>query len=178
MATAETQPAIRNSRVLVASSSESFRRLWIGKAEYETAEMDVAAGGADALAKLESENWGEVLLDRHLHDLDVNEVLQIIRGRHPHLLVRVVDSDIAVEGKRRYRRNQPAPCPRSRRRSSRLSGREESFDDGPETDEEPERGAEKPSRRVEPLPGMMGDGPGLEQIYRLARLVARARPPC
>src|SRR5580704_3158518 len=98
MATAETHPAIRNSRVLVASSNESFRRLWVEKPEYETVEMEEAAGGADALAKLESENWGEVLLDRHLHDLDVDEVLQIIRGRHPHLLVRVVDSDFcAVE---------------------------------------------------------------------------------
>src|SRR5580700_10781743 len=92
MATAETHPAIRNSRVLVASSNESFRRLWVEKPEYETVEMEEAAGGADAIAKLESENWGEVLLDRHLHDLDVDEVLQIIRARHPDLLVRVVDS--------------------------------------------------------------------------------------
>ena len=30
----------------------------------------------------------------------------------------------------------------------------------------------KASLRIEPLPGMMGDGPGLEQIYRLARLVS------
>jgi CheY-like chemotaxis protein len=93
MATAGTHSAIRNSRVLVASSNESFRRLWAGKPEYESSEMEEAAGGADALAKLESENWGEVLLDRHLHDLDVDEVLQIIRERHPHLLVRIVDSD-------------------------------------------------------------------------------------
>src|SRR5579863_2960170 len=96
MASAETHSAIRNSRVLVASSNESFRRLWVGKPEYETAEMEEAAGGADALAKLESESWGEVLLDRHLHDLDVEEVLQIIRGRHPHILVRVVDSDLSA----------------------------------------------------------------------------------
>src|SRR4029077_14626562 len=96
MATAETHSAIRNSRVLVASSSESFRRLWAGKPEYETVEMEEAAGGADALAKLESENWGEVLLDWHLHDLDVDEVLQIIRERHPHLLVRVVDCGLGA----------------------------------------------------------------------------------
>jgi CheY-like chemotaxis protein len=92
MALAERRSAMRNSRVLVASSSESFRRLWAAKPEYETVEMEVVAGGADALEKLESEDWGEVLLDRHLHDLDADEVLQIIRGRDPHLLVRVVDS--------------------------------------------------------------------------------------
>src|SRR5579863_10379806 len=96
MASAETHSAIRNSRVLVASSNESFRRLWVGKPGYESAEMEEAAGGADALAKLESENWGEVLLDRHLHDLDADEVLQLIHARHPHLLVRVVDSEPAA----------------------------------------------------------------------------------
>src|ERR1700747_494416 len=96
MATAEMHSAMRNSRVLVASSNESFRRLWVGKPEYETAEMEEAAGGADALAKLESENWGEVLLDRHLHDLDVDEVLGIIPCRPPHFVVRVVDFDPAA----------------------------------------------------------------------------------
>ncbi len=80
--------------MLIASSNEDFRRQWIGNPEYGAVDVEEAAGGADALAKLESENWGEVLLDRRLHDLDVNEVLHIIRTRHPHLLVRLVDSDV------------------------------------------------------------------------------------
>src|SRR5882672_5636830 len=94
MATAVTHCAIRNSRVLIASSNEAFRRQWIVDPENVAADVEEAAGGADALAKLESANWGEVLLDRRLHDLDVDEVLQIIRARHPHLLVRLVDSDV------------------------------------------------------------------------------------
>jgi len=172
MATAETNLGTRNSRVLVASSNESFRKLWVGKAEYETADMEVAAGGADALAKLESENWGEVLLDRHLHDLDVNEVLQIIRGRHPHLLVRVVDSDLAASEigeavQEEARILAPVASPGEPDR-----GRDEPYGDAVETAEERKRGLGKPALRVEPLPGMMGDGPGLEQIYRLARLVS------
>src|SRR5712671_2421822 len=92
----ETPSALRNSRVLVASSNEAFRRQWIGNPEYEAVDMEEAAGGADALAKLESKNWGEVLLDRRLHDLDVDEVIRIIRMRHPHLLVRLLDSGIAL----------------------------------------------------------------------------------
>src|SRR5580700_3244864 len=83
MATAETHPAIRNSRVLVASSNESFRRLWVEKPEYETVEMEEAAGGADALAKLESENWGEVLLDRHLHDRVVDSDFCAVEVEEP-----------------------------------------------------------------------------------------------
>src|SRR6266853_5137505 len=92
----ETTSALRNSRVLVASSNEAFRRQWIGNPEYEAVDMEEAAGGADALAKLESKNWGEVLLDRRLHDLDVNEVIRIIRMRHPHLLVRLLDSGVVL----------------------------------------------------------------------------------
>ncbi len=172
MAAAETASATRNSRVLVASSNESFRRLWAGKPEYETMEMEEAAGGADALEKLESEDWGEVLLDRHLHDLDANEVLQIIRGRHPHLLVRVVDSALDSG------ETSNAVDPRVADASSPLLldselGLGEPFGGAAAVAfEDTERGIAKAPPRVEPLPGMMGNGPGLEQIYRLARLVS------
>jgi DNA-binding NtrC family response regulator len=170
MATAETHSAIRNSRVLVASSNESFRRLWIGKPGYEAAEMREAAGGADALAQLDSENWGEVLLDRHLHDLDVNEVLQIIRGRHPDLLVRVVDSE-PTDPTGGNLDQAPLIFPPSMNPDlaspSEEIDRETSF-----SHEVVQREIHKPALRIEPLPGMMGGGPGLEQIYRLARLVS------
>jgi len=170
MATAEMHSAIRNSRVLVASSNEAFRRLWAGKPEYETADMGEAAGGADALAKLESENWGEVLLDRHLHDLDVDEVLQIIRGRHPHLLVRVVDSDFDA-GKGGDVEEPPRVIASSELSSGVQFDREISFLPAAVPIEDRQRNIGKMPLPVEPLPGMMGDGPGLEQIYRLARLV-------
>jgi DNA-binding NtrC family response regulator len=170
MATAGTQSAIRNSRVLVASSNEAFRRLWAGKPGYETAEMEEAAGGADALAKLESENWGEVLLDRHLHDLDADEVLQLIHARHPHVLVRVVDSEPAAA--------QIADSEEMARIAPAIPFiaepeyvRDKSLRGAPAFSPDLDREVEKIPPRALPLPGMMGDGPGLEQIYRLARLV-------
>jgi DNA-binding NtrC family response regulator len=169
MVTAEAHPAIRNSRVLVASSNESFRRRWAGRPEYETAEMGEAAGGADALAKLESANWGEVLLDRHLHDLDAEEVLRIIRERHPHLLVRVVDSAPAAEG------DGAATATRDAADTLRLEPAgeaEAAFDAGHVASARCKREIGELFRPIEPLPGMMGDGPGLAQIYRLARLVS------
>jgi DNA-binding NtrC family response regulator len=171
MAMAEIHAAIRNSRVLVASSNESFRRLWVGKPGYESVEIEEAAGGADALAKLESENWGEVLLDRHLHDLDADEVLQIIRARHPHLLVRVVDSDSgAVEsGDSQEPIQILPPIPLT---VAPDYGGDESFHDGAAPFADRKRRIGKIPLPVEPLPGMMGAGPGLEQIYRLARLVS------
>lgn len=134
--------------------------------------MEEAAGGADALAKLESENWGEVLLDRHLHDLDADEVLQLIRARHPHLLVRVVDSKPAA-----------AQDPDSGEASSIAAAN--AFAAEPESvrgellcgpaavlSQDRKKEVAKTTPPIEPLPGMMGNGPGLEQIYRLARLVS------
>lgn len=171
LATAERPSATRNWRVLVASSSESFRRLWAGKPEYETVEMKEAAGGADALAKLESEDWGEVLLDRHLHDLDVEEVLRIIRGRHPHLLVRIVDSGLSA-GQESDAGEPPiliTPNAAFLEESSRAG---QSLYDTAVSSGDGQRAIGKATPRVEPLPGMMGDGPSLEQIYHLARLVS------
>ena len=171
MVTAVTHSAIRCSRVLLASSNESFRRRWIENSDCDPSQMELAAGGADALAKLESENWDEVLLDRQLHDLDVNEVLETIRERHPGLLVRIVDSDLAVPeyGDSHELQGIPysIPCVNEPGDSPYEFARQGvvSVDD---RDKEP--GPAFP-HRIEPLPGMMGDGPGLEQIYRLARLV-------
>ena len=171
MATGETHAAIRNSRVLVASSNESFRRLFVGKPGYESVEMEEAAGGADALAKLESENWGEVLLDRHLHDLDIDEVLQIIRSRYPRLLVRVVDSDPG-SGENREIQEPARIRPPNSVDVDPDDIRDESYRPAAILSEDSMGEIVNIHQHVEPLPGMMGDGPGLEQIYRLARLVS------
>ena len=170
MATAERQPAVRTSRVLVASSNESFRRHWAGMPEYESADIKEAAGGADALEKLESETWGEVLLDRRLHDLDVDEVLQIIRVRHPHMLVRVVDSAAAVDAECVLAETGDFQPPRGVRTRAQMDAPPRHTAGLP--DEQAPRPSLKIPPRIEPLPGMMGDGPELEQIYRLARLVS------
>jgi transcriptional regulator with GAF, ATPase, and Fis domain len=180
----ETPSALRNSRVLVASSNEAFRRQWIGNPEYEAVDMEEAAGGADALAKLESKNWGEVLLDRRLHDLDVDEVIRIIRMRHPHLLVRLLDSGVALadSGDAPETTLDAAPeatidailnvLPSENTKSQQMfvRGATAAVEVQQSVEGESETNISQPC--VEPLPGMMGGGPGLEQIYRLARLVA------
>ncbi|MBZ5698030.1 MAG: sigma-54 dependent transcriptional regulator [Acidobacteriia bacterium] len=165
MATAEAHLILRNSRVLIASSNEAFRRQWIGNPQYQAVDIEEAAGGADALAKLESENWGEVLLDRRLHDLDVSEVIRMIRSRHPNLLVRLVDSDQGLDDSR--------GCP-SAVSETDATPQDASADEANDSENAPSdeaREIDVPHPCVEPLPGMMGVGPGLEQIFRLARLV-------
>ncbi len=171
MTTSESESALRNSRVLIASSNQEFRRQWIGNPQFDAANIEEAAGGADALAKLESQNWSEILLDRRLHDLDVGEVISIIRSRHPHLLVRLVDSDLNLE------RSQDIP---SAVNETAVAAADALVDDANVSREVPlykeagvveERELETAHLRVEPLPGMLGVGQGLEQIFKLARLV-------
>jgi DNA-binding NtrC family response regulator len=171
MATAESHVARPNSRVLIASSNETFRRQWVGNMQLDAADIEEAAGGADALAKLESEDWSEVLLDRRLHDLDVSEVISMIRLRHPHLLVRLVDSDPRLD----LSQDCPAAVKETAVAAPHVPADDRDdagvtrFDQRQEFIEEREGEVSHP--RVEPLPGMMGAGPGLEQIFRLARLV-------
>jgi DNA-binding NtrC family response regulator len=147
MAITEVVADRQHARILMVSSDATFRMRWIGDSQHDASNVEVAAGGADALAKLESANWGEVLLDRKLHDLDVDEVFRTIQLRHPHLLVRLVDSDqkVAVEP------------------------------DGLAQTSHEEQEREVSSRRAEPLPGMVDTGPGLEEVFRLARLVGPRR---
>jgi len=180
----ETPSALRNARVLIASSNEAFRRQWIGNPEYEAMDIEEAAGGADALAKLESENWGEVLLDRRLHDLDVDEVVRIIRMRHPRLLVRLLDSGAVLADAGNVPETTPATAPdtaidavlnvlpreKTKKEQIFVHGAIESVELRVSVERVAETNISQPC--VEPLPGMMGGGPGLEQIYRLARLVA------
>ena len=187
MSTAAAQAALHTTRVLIASSNEVFRRLWIENRGYDPADVEEAVGGADALAKLESEEWSEVLLDRRLHDLDAREVVNIIHRRHPELMVRLVDSEpasghspprAAIEP--RWASMQHAPIRHTMEETLVAPTTDSVLAD--ETDQaltielaelsETQETAPTALGRIVPLPGMMGVGPGLAQIYRLARLVA------
>ncbi len=160
MSVAERQVAQQHSRVLVVSSDPTFRTQWIGNPRREWSDMEEAAGGADALAKLESEDWGEVLLDRKLHDLDVGEVIRVIHTRHPHLVIRVVDSD----------ENADEPVETLAGVSSH--GERDLIDAADEADQ-PADGAtsEAEPAGADPLPGMAEASAGLDEVFRLARLV-------
>jgi DNA-binding NtrC family response regulator len=172
--------APQHSRALIVSSDATFRALSIADRQPGACEMEEAAGGADALAKLESENWGEVLLDRRLHDLDVGEVLSAIQSRHPDLLVRLVDSDPRGDG-----------CPEGRTQMTQIGDEKyrgvlgadavicadaaaiAPYERVHSPSEEPEK--ERPYPCAAPLPGMADTGSGLEEVFRLARLVGPRR---
>ncbi|MGH9575740.1 MAG: sigma 54-interacting transcriptional regulator [Candidatus Acidiferrales bacterium] len=162
-------------RVLVASSRPEFRANMIGKLSAEKAIATEAAGGADALLKLERGVFKTLLLDPHIEDLDADELVDMIQTRYPELNVVMMDA-------------------RSESEQLSLDLAEVDSDTVADQAAEPQEtdwleNEDSPARlspsvaavgntqaagraRMPPLPGMIGTSATMEQIYRLARLVA------
>ncbi len=157
------------ARVLVASSRPEFRANMIGKLTAERAMAAEAAGGADALMKLERGRFQTLVLDPHIEDLDPDELVDMIQTRYPELNVVMTDAcseaeqlsfdlddaegDACVENETEA---QQSTCVDS--------------EDAVAT--APSLGGADARTRIQPLPGMIGSSAKMEQIYRLARLVA------
>jgi DNA-binding NtrC family response regulator len=172
-------------RILVASSQEKFRMSVIKGVARGGSYSSEASGGADALMQLEQGEFGTLVLDPQIDDLDVDELLGTIRSRFPDLAVMVprsaadleqyslvfsggapVGGTVANEELR-----DEAVCEDAGYRESSVSPVAELE---PEADFVPALSPayECAIARIEPLPGMIGTSPRMQQLYRLARLVA------
>ena len=76
---------------LVASPNSDFRRHMAEALQASSWPVEEAVGGADALAKLEQNDCHVLLLDQSLPDLDVTEIVGLVREQYPDLAVYVVD---------------------------------------------------------------------------------------
>jgi transcriptional regulator with GAF, ATPase, and Fis domain len=148
-------------------------------------------GGADALVKLESGHWQLLFLDRRLNDLDVEELIEIIKLRYPGIEVVLLDSDNAAQfpspdgGYSSWlnpsRKGVPAvrgaaptlstqkvaqPIFASEIIRRRISSGLEAVRPHLSAGEDPQ------AKAVAPLPGMIGNAEVMEKLYRLTRLVA------
>jgi DNA-binding NtrC family response regulator len=166
----------RDRRVLVASSRVEFREHLVGTLRLASCTADEAAGGADALLKLHQSEYDALLLDPCLQDLDVGELIATVRARYPELNVVLLEREDVDEQLPIDLQNRRAECA-----AADLSGQsdpdgEESLDNAIEafTRKCAPKGEGTPSTavRVEPLPGMIGTSEKMQQISRLARLVA------
>src|ERR1700676_3881141 len=92
MTSAAMFPSIAGG-VLVASPSTSLREQVRRNLHQERGPIHEVQGGADALVKLESGHWQLLFLDRQLPDLDVEELIAIIKLRFPGIEVVLLDSD-------------------------------------------------------------------------------------
>jgi transcriptional regulator with GAF, ATPase, and Fis domain/CheY-like chemotaxis protein len=136
-------------RTLVASDNAAFRHQFLS-ADRSEGSVEEAFSGAHALSKLGSLSFDTLILDRHLPDLNVQEVADLVRLRFPHVKV-----TISAPPEEKIALPAPAEPPASFPASVRPYDASDSL------------GLEK-----EPLPGMVGKGRAMQHIYQLSRLVA------
>src|SRR5579864_849055 len=92
-AVTETLTKELKGKVLVASPHAPLREQMLRKLAIPNASVSEAQGGADALLKLEKSDFGTLLLDPRIEDLDVGELMATLRGRYPNLDVVLMESD-------------------------------------------------------------------------------------
>ncbi len=140
-----------SGRVLVASPNHAIRERLLSRLNSPDRCVEQAAGGAEALGRLETGPWQTLFLDRHLPDLDADELTKTIRQRFPAIEVVMVDGDEdtatdASDNASRVRGDSPVrQIP-----ADNLNGVVDA-----------------------PLPGMIGSSRAMVPVYRAARLVAR-----
>ena len=170
MSSSDLKPACEaRSSAVVASANKEFRERILKRLGSRSWTVEEALGGAEALSLVEEGAFKALFLDRWLPDLDVSELVDIIKARHPQVQVLVVGSEVE-----------------ERRLVERLSPQKDLPLDFPDAQEsrECETGAEGLRERPggtagivtevkgeEPLPGMMGSSRAMQRAYRLARLV-------
>lgn len=128
-----------------------------------------AGGGVEALLKLDANDYQVLLLDCCLGDLDLTEVAETARSRHPRILICIIETTSGLPVL------SHSPENHSQIVVSRLP------EGVRQAEPQVPAGFEvKPLPTVvdtalaseEPLPEMIGSSPGMRQVYRLARVVA------
>jgi len=147
---------------LIASPSSVLREQVLNRLNGRCRPVQQVAGGADALAKLEVGDWQLLFLDRRVPDLDTEELIAIIQRRFPGIQVVLLDSEDAALASGETRDG---------------AGKAERFEMRSSTSAAPESSAQgclwkTSDGESDPLPGMIGRSPGMQQVYRIARLVA------
>ncbi len=128
-----------------------------------------AQGGAEALAKLDAAPCHALLVDRALPDLEVGELLEIVKARHPEVDIFLLDSETGQAP-------LPQGTPRHLRARElfRVSGNPPGWPPRKQPGKIDSNAAFQPEQpvAVEPLPGMIGTSPKMAALYRMVRLVA------
>jgi DNA-binding NtrC family response regulator len=153
----------------VASANEAFRKRILRRLDARSWTVEEAMGGAEALLRVEDGTFRALLLDRWLPDLDVQELVDTIRARHPQVQVLVLSSEVeerCLVERLSSPENPPLDFPGSQNNGGWGSARERF--NGHAAGAAP-MGAEV--KKEEPLPGMMGTSEAMQQAFRLARLV-------
>jgi DNA-binding NtrC family response regulator len=161
---------------IVASPDPFFREQMLSTLQASHWAADSAIGGAEALAKLDAKNCQALLLDRWLADLDVKEVAEIARKRHPGTSVCVMEAAnsvpvLAIEPGNDSQQSAIKNLPEAPRSAEPILSTSTDLNAAARLNPV-FNGTESVAGTEKPLPGMIGSSPAMQQVYRLARLVA------
>jgi DNA-binding NtrC family response regulator len=163
-------PLTQAGGALIASTNRELREQIFHRLNGRCRPVQHALGGAEALAKLENGEWQVLFLDRHLPDLDADELSAVIARRFPGIQVVLLDSDSAERnGEAEYGNpsfasnavalpqyfcnqnlHNPSLCEPSPRDQRKITG----------------------NVLTASLPGMIGTSDAMQRVYRMVRLVA------
>ena len=82
---------------IVASADPALRRRVLQQLATHDCSAQEAGGGAEALALLEEGACQALLLDQSLPDLDADELVAMIRTRHPQVEIVFLDAQLGWE---------------------------------------------------------------------------------
>jgi DNA-binding NtrC family response regulator len=157
------------SAAIVASANKEFRKRILRRLGARRWTVEEATGGAEALSRVEDGAFRALLLDRWLPDLDVQELVNIIKVRHPHVQVLVLGSEAeecCLAEWLSLRAGFPLDSPDAQHSMEWGIGAE-----GPTEPSATAPGMATELKKEEPLPGMMGTSGAMQRAFRLARLV-------
>ncbi len=155
---------------LVASPDSIFRSHVLQQLAARNCLAVEACGGAEALAVLEEGKCHTLLLDPILPDLDVSELVAIVRSRHPQVEVHVLDGQNSKSGVGGDGELRSSSAEAFRLIQNSREARIPNELPDPHRCSPPPAAA--PPEEIEALPGMTGQSESLRRVYRLVRLVA------
>jgi DNA-binding NtrC family response regulator len=164
-------PPNYSDHILVASPSPLVRQRVLESLRSPGRRFEQASGGAEALGHLENGFWQVLFLDRHLPDLDAEELGQTVRRRFPKIEVVMLDpeNDTSEDLKHDQNHVETAAAPTG---SGQAPGRLD-YSSIYDTAEAVPHVRTAEFLLDAPLPGMIGNNSRVMQpVYRLARLLA------
>jgi DNA-binding NtrC family response regulator len=166
------------SSAIVASADKELRKRILRRLQAQRWTVEEAMGGAEALSLVEDGVVGALLLDRWLPDLEVSELVEIVKARHPQVQVLLLGSEVE-ERFLLERLTQSATLPLGFPDAEEVAEKPGSGFSIPSPSEEGDQrcggggaqGLSTSAKTVEPLPGMIGLSATMQRAYHLARLI-------